>query len=158
MSRFKKMKFRVHSPTHSEQIQKKLFELGYCWADGTTEIKHTGAWFLYTGAMPGAITFSNSATDFTNQLSYQETTLEELSGAPKEEVTKSKQIGGEHYTLKAIQPWDIIKAWDLDFYRGNVLKYILRAPYKNGVEDIEKAIHYLEHIRDNYKEIFKDGL
>lgn len=58
---------------------------------------------------------------------------------------KSKQVGGNHYR-KAIQPWDIIEEWELNFWAGNVLKYLLRYPYKNGVEDLEKAKHYLEYL------------
>lgn len=54
------------------------------------------------------------------------------------------QVGGNHYKDKAMQPWDIIDAWGLDFYEGNVLKYLLRAKYKNGVEDLKKARHYLD--------------
>lgn len=54
------------------------------------------------------------------------------------------QVGGQHYKNKAMQPWDIIDAWGLDFYEGNVLKYLLRAKYKNGVEDLKKARHYLD--------------
>jgi len=57
----------------------------------------------------------------------------------------SKQVGGNHYR-KAIQPWDIIEEWELNFWAGNVLKYLLRYPYKNGVEDLEKAKHYLEYL------------
>lgn len=63
--------------------------------------------------------------------------------------TMSKQVGGSHYQKK-IQPWDIIAEWNLDYWRGNVIKYVLRAPEKNGVEDIKKAIHYLEYIVENY--------
>lgn len=54
------------------------------------------------------------------------------------------QVGGQHYKDKAMQPWDIIDAWGLDFYEGNVLKYLLRAKFKNGVEDLKKARHYLD--------------
>ena len=61
----------------------------------------------------------------------------------------SKQIGGTHYQKK-IQPWDIIREWNLDYWRGNVIKYVLRAPEKNGVEDIKKAIHYLEYVVEHY--------
>lgn len=70
--------------------------------------------------------------------------------------THEKQVGGTHYK-KAIQPWDIISVWGLDYWRGNVVKYVLRAPYKNGKEDLEKAIHYLEYLVDNYDEVFPDG-
>lgn len=64
-----------------------------------------------------------------------------------------KQVGGDHY-LRAIQPWDIIRAWDLGYFEGNVLKYVLRHKYKNRKEDIEKAIHYLEYLRDNYESLY----
>ncbi len=43
-----------------------------------------------------------------------------------------------------MQPWAIIDAWGLDFYAGNVLKYILRAKHKGGLEDLQKARHYLD--------------
>jgi hypothetical protein len=62
----------------------------------------------------------------------------------------SKQIGGSHYQKK-IQPWDIITEWKLDYWRGNVIKYVLRCNEKNGVEDLKKAIHYLEYAIDNYE-------
>lgn len=71
-----------------------------------------------------------------------------------------KQIGGNHY-LEAgsnMQPWDIARAWRLGAWRHGVLKYILRAPAKNGVQDIEKAIHYLEYIKANYNELKEEGL
>lgn len=58
---------------------------------------------------------------------------------------KDRQIGGNFYK-KTIQPWDIIETWGLDFWRGNVIKYILRAPEKNGVEDLKKAKHYLDYL------------
>lgn len=83
-----------------------------------------------------------------------------------ESVTKpaqtvmEKQVGGSHYKDKGVlmQPWAIILAWGLGFWRANVLKYLLRAPQKNGKQDIEKAIHYLEYVRENYDELKAAGL
>lgn len=60
-----------------------------------------------------------------------------------------KQVGGTHYREHAIQPWDIIDSYGLNFYEGNALKYLLRWRSKNGVEDLRKAIHYLEKIIEN---------
>jgi hypothetical protein len=57
----------------------------------------------------------------------------------------SKQVAGSHYK-RAIQPWEIIDEWDMCYYAGNILKYLLRYKYKNGVEDLEKAKHYLEYL------------
>lgn len=59
--------------------------------------------------------------------------------------TRSSQIGGSHY-LKAVQVWDIIDCYRLDFYEGSVLKYLLRWREKNGLEDLRKARHYLDKI------------
>lgn len=54
--------------------------------------------------------------------------------------------GPSHYVRCAIQPWDIIDANGLDFYEGNVLKYLLRWKNKDGVKDLYKARHYLEKL------------
>lgn len=58
---------------------------------------------------------------------------------------QSTQVGGKHYQ-RAIQPWDIISEWELDYWEGNVLKYLLRWKHKDGVQDLQKAKHYLEYI------------
>ena len=68
---------------------------------------------------------------------------ESISAAEK---AIDRQVGGSHYKDKgsSMQPWAIIDAWGLDFYGGNVLKYILRAKHKGGLEDLQKARHYLD--------------
>jgi hypothetical protein len=38
---------------------------------------------------------------------------------------------------------DIIRSQKADYLHGNVLKYILRWKFKNGVEDLRKAQVYL---------------
>jgi len=64
-----------------------------------------------------------------------------------------KQIGGEHYNSKAIQPIDYILKNNLGYCEGNVIKYITRHRDKNGAEDIRKAIHYCQFIlADEYGE------
>jgi len=55
-----------------------------------------------------------------------------------------KQIGGSHYKNFAIQPVEFIVKNRLGFCEGNVIKYVCRHRYKNGVEDLRKAKHYLE--------------
>jgi hypothetical protein len=57
-----------------------------------------------------------------------------------------KQIGGSHYKDMAIQPADFINKNKLLFAEGNAIKYICRHQSKGGLQDIEKAIHYLEMI------------
>lgn len=51
----------------------------------------------------------------------------------------------EHYK-STIQPVDYIAANNLDFFAGNVVKYLHRHRKKNGAKDILKAIHYCQMI------------
>ena len=63
-----------------------------------------------------------------------------------------KQIGGSHYKSMVMQPSEFINKNKLLFAEGNAIKYICRHSHKNGVEDIDKAIHYLEMIKErDYK-------
>ena len=57
-----------------------------------------------------------------------------------------KQIGGSHYKKMKIQPSKFVIENELLFPEGNVIKYICRHRYKNGKEDLEKAVHFIEMI------------
>jgi hypothetical protein len=56
------------------------------------------------------------------------------------------QVGGDHYRVGKIQPWDVIEDWGLNYFEGNVVKYLMRWRRKNGLEDLEKAAHYLTKV------------
>jgi len=56
-----------------------------------------------------------------------------------------KQVAGSHYK-SAIEPWDAITAWELGYLDGSAVKYLARWRKKNGIEDIMKAIHFLEKL------------
>ncbi len=50
-----------------------------------------------------------------------------------------------HYNAGKIEVIDAIEDWKLGFNDGNAIKYIARHKYKgNPIQDIEKAIWYLE--------------
>ena len=68
-------------------------------------------------------------------------------------ATLDKQIGGDHYKDCKIQPVEYIHANQLDYFEGNVIKYITRHRTKGeGKKDIEKAIHYAQLILElSYK-------
>jgi hypothetical protein len=66
--------------------------------------------------------------------------MEQLIGA------NEKQVAGDHYRAKAIQPWDYILANQLGYLEGNVVKYVSRWKEKGGVQDLHKARHYLEKL------------
>jgi hypothetical protein len=69
-----------------------------------------------------------------------------------DDYIKSKQIGGNHYKTQ-IQPWDVFLDWEMDPWLCNVIKYVQRHAKKNGIEDLEKAKHYLEFAIENYDKI-----
>jgi len=55
------------------------------------------------------------------------------------------QHGGDHYKKYGnLQPWDVITAWGLGYLDGTALKYIARWKDKGGLEDLRKAIHFLQ--------------
>ena len=63
------------------------------------------------------------------------------------------QIGGSHYKDKAVQPWEAMQSWMsheefTGFLRGNVIKYVARCNDKGGIEDLQKAQHYLDKLID----------
>ena len=58
----------------------------------------------------------------------------------------SKQVDGEHYKNKVIQPWDYIVANNMGFLEGSVIKYVSRYKEKNGLKDLEKAKHFIEKL------------
>ena len=57
-----------------------------------------------------------------------------------------KQIAGTHYMKMAIQPAEFINKNNLLFAEGNAIKYICRHKAKGKLQDIKKAMHYLEMI------------
>ncbi len=54
------------------------------------------------------------------------------------------QIGGEHYRSLSIQPAEYCQRNRLGFCESCVVKYVTRHRAKNGRQDIEKAIHFLQ--------------
>jgi hypothetical protein len=64
--------------------------------------------------------------------------LNEIQGALRE------QIGGNHYKQLAIQPFEYNHANHLEAAEGEVIKYVTRHRWKNGKQDLDKAIHVLQ--------------
>jgi hypothetical protein len=76
--------------------------------------------------------------------------LGKMKDSPKETVDHP-----DHYQGQGIEVIDIIDSFELDFYRGNIVKYILRADKKeNEIQDLKKAKWYLEKLitkMENYE-------
>jgi hypothetical protein len=62
----------------------------------------------------------------------------------------AQQVGGAHYAVKAIQPWDFIIANNIGYLEGNIIKYISRWKDKGGIEDLKKAQHYLQKLIETH--------
>ena len=59
-----------------------------------------------------------------------------------------------HYTDGTIETWDYIEDKNVNYFLGNAVKYISRAGKKDKskyVEDLQKAIAYLNKEIDNYE-------
>ena len=62
------------------------------------------------------------------------------------------QVGGDHYKTKAIQPVQYCMANGIGFMEGSVIKYVSRWRDKGGVQDLEKARHFLDLLIEYEKE------
>lgn len=56
-----------------------------------------------------------------------------------------------HYTKGSIEPLDFITSNKMSFIEGNIIKYVTRYKYKNGLEDLKKALVYLERLIKSYE-------
>lgn len=52
----------------------------------------------------------------------------------------------KHYNFGKIEVIDAIEDWGCGFHDGNVVKYVARYKYKNGLEDLKKARWYLDRL------------
>lgn len=65
----------------------------------------------------------------------------------KPETANERQIGGEHYKKYGnLQPWDLWWIWKLNPFQAAIIKHVLRYRDKLGIQDLEKAQHYLQKL------------
>lgn len=60
-----------------------------------------------------------------------------------------RQVGvgdyqGGGYRAAPIQHWDFAWACGMDYFQGQITKYVTRWRQKGGLQDLEKAQHFLE--------------
>lgn len=65
---------------------------------------------------------------------------------------RKEQVGGSHYKDMAVQPVEYITKNKLGYIEGCVIKYVSRWRVKGGIEDLKKAIHFLELLIEMEKE------
>jgi hypothetical protein len=75
-----------------------------------------------------------------------------------------RQIGGDHYKKGGEEHWD--RQWRLygrGYFVGCITKYVERYHEKNGLQDLEKAKHFLDKLielesaQDQYLEVPKSA-
>jgi hypothetical protein len=60
------------------------------------------------------------------------------------------QVGGSHYkTADGLQHWDICLQFRVPYTIGCATKYLFRWRDKNGIQDLEKALHYAQKSLEN---------
>jgi hypothetical protein len=55
--------------------------------------------------------------------------------------------------IKYLQHWDLVKIFGWDYFQGQITKYVMRWRDKNGIQDLDKAAHFLQ----KYSEIEYEG-
>lgn len=57
----------------------------------------------------------------------------------------TRQVGGSHYKTK-VEHWDWVESQGVGYLEGNASKYLTRWRKKDGVKDLEKALHYVDKL------------
>lgn len=62
------------------------------------------------------------------------------------------QVGGDHYKIMSIQPWEVMEAvltYDefVGYLKGNIIKYSMRDGLKDS-DDGNKALHYRAKLKE----------
>jgi hypothetical protein len=55
-----------------------------------------------------------------------------------------RQIGGNHYKTGGEEHWDRVRRLNLDYFQAQITKYTERCWRKNGLQDLQKARHFLD--------------
>lgn len=58
-----------------------------------------------------------------------------------------RQVGGNHYKF-GYEHWDWVLILNLTYLEGNTTKYVTRHRKKDGLKDLQKALHYLDKIME----------
>jgi len=51
-----------------------------------------------------------------------------------------------HYTQGTMETWEAIEGLNLGYHAGNVVKYLSRYKFKDGIRDLRKARAYLDRL------------
>jgi hypothetical protein len=60
-------------------------------------------------------------------------------------MPEANDLSPDHYA-GSYQVWDFVIKIPLGYLEGNIVKYVTRCRKKDGMKDLEKAMHYLEKL------------
>ncbi len=60
------------------------------------------------------------------------------------ESASATQVGGSHYKDMVIQPVEFIYRNDIPYMEACAIKYLCRWRSKGGIQDLQKAKHYID--------------
>ena len=66
-------------------------------------------------------------------------------------MSKTDLVNHPNHYNKGIECLDFIDSWKMDFTEGNIIKYVTRYKYRNGLQDLEKAKVYLDRLIERTK-------
>ena len=63
-----------------------------------------------------------------------------------------RQVGGIHYRGGEYQHWDwVADNFGRGYFQGQITRYVSRWRLKNGKEDLQKALHYLDKLEELHR-------
>ena len=60
----------------------------------------------------------------------------------------NKQVGGDHYKKFVIQPAEFCYKNNIPYLEATAIKYLCRWRDKGGLQDLDKAIHFIELLKE----------
>lgn len=141
-------KVAVHCPTQ-EDWDYVTDKMGYEWGGSSN-------WGFYEDYTCITLNTDNfSPIRFYSVNGYRIIGIEEfkkLFTEPMHDVVNKPK----HYTQGKIEVIDFITDQNLNFTEANVVKYVCRYKYKNGLEDLKKAKWYLEYLIKQHESTVND--
>lgn len=63
------------------------------------------------------------------------------------QTANSQQVGGKHYKTK-FEHWDLVPLTGMGYFDGQVTKYITRWKTKDGLQALEKSLHFFAKMKE----------
>lgn len=111
-----------------------------------------------SGLVSDAVSFAKTCCNIVlipgDSCGFPLTVMENAELEPRGHIAEVKasdlQIGGTHYKGDPIQHFEYVMKNKIPWGEAAAIKYIIRHTKKNGVQDLDKAMHYLMLVREHY--------